>query len=95
MLLNLKVSIKELDGKDSETLTVGKALANIILMVKSDPLRSYLMAQKLYVDDTMELSKADYEWVKTAVTEHGKEVYGNNLVIGQLLLILSEIKEDK
>jgi hypothetical protein len=95
MLLNLKTSIKELDGKDSETLTVGKALANIVLMIKSDPLRSYLMAQKLYVDNDMELSTADFEWIKTAVTEHGKEVYGNNLVIGQLLLILSELKDSK
>ena len=98
MNINLKQNIKALDGEnaknqDETDLTVGQSLANIVLMIKSDPLRSWIMAQKLYKDETMELSKADFEWVKTAITEHGKEIYGNNLVIGQLLLLFSELKE--
>jgi hypothetical protein len=94
MKLKTNIKIKELDGQESKDLTVGKAIANIILFVKSDPLRAYIMATKLYSEDEFELSKADYEWIKTAITEHGYEVYTNALVSGQLLLILSELKED-
>ena len=95
MKLQTTQKIKELDGQDSKMLSVGKAIANIVLMVKSDPLRSYLMATKLYQENEIELSKADYEWIKTAITEHGHEVYSNALVSGQLLLILSELKEEE
>ena len=93
MLLKLKTPIKEIDGQDAKDLTVGKALSNMILMVKSDPLRAYLMAQKLYADEEIEVNKADFEWIKTAVIEHGREIYSNALVIGQLLVIFSELKE--
>lgn len=94
MKIQTKIKIKELSGEDTKDLTIGKALANIVLFVKSDPLRAYLMATKLYSEDEVELSKADCEWIKTAVTEHGYTVYSNALVSGQLLLLLSELKED-
>jgi len=93
MKLNTSAKIKELDGSLSKELTIGKALANIILFIKSDPLRSYLMATQLYSSDEFELSDADYTWVKTAVAEHGSEVYVNALVSGQILLALSELKD--
>lgn len=90
--LTLNNLIKDLDGKDTD-LTIGKAMANILLMEKSDPLRSYTIATKLYSSNEIEFSVADFEWVKKAIIDHGCEFYQNSLVSGQLLLIFSEIKE--
>jgi hypothetical protein len=94
MKLKTNIKIKELDGQESKDLTVGKAIANIILFVKTDPLRAYIMATKVYSEEEYEISMSDYEWIKTAIIDHGSEVYTNALVSGQLLLILSELKED-
>jgi len=94
MKIQTKIKIKELDGTESTDLTIGKALANIMLFVKTDPLRAYLMATKLYSEDEYEISLSDYEWIKQAIIQHSHEVYGNALVSGQLLLILSELKQD-
>ena len=51
------------------------------------------MAQKLYSNESIELTKTDFEWVKKAVINYGCEFYQNALVSGQLLLVLSDIKE--
>ena len=92
MKIQTNVHIKELDNTEA-ALTIGKALANIILLSKNDPLRSYLMAQKLYSNESVELTKADFEWIKKTVTDHGCEFYQNALVSGQLLIALSDSKE--
>jgi hypothetical protein len=91
-MIELKNFIKGLDDKDTD-LSVGKAIANIMLMDKSDPLRSYTMATKIYSSDNIEFSVADLQWIKKTISEHGSTVYGNSLVSGQLLLLLSEIKD--
>ena len=92
MKINLNQKIKELDGKDTENLTIGKAMANIILLNKKDPLRCYVLAQKLFTEDEFDLTKADQEFIKETIIEHGYTMYGNALVHGQLLLMLSELK---
>lgn len=93
MKLKTNTKIKELNGEDSKELTVGKAIANIILFDKTDPLRAYVTATKYYKEDEVELSKVDYEYIKNNITENGKNIY-TSLVTGQILLILSELKED-
>lgn len=89
-MINLKAPIKEIDGSDVKGLTVGKALANFVLAGKSDPLRNFLLAQKLATQDEIELDKADFQSVKDLVKENAMTVYTTGLVAGQLLLLLSE-----
>ena len=93
MILKLKTKLKNLEGKEIEDVDVGQTLANIVLQQKSDPMRSYILSGDLWKKDEIELSKADLEYIKTAVTEKGGEVYTNALVLGQLLVILSELKD--
>ena len=93
MKLITNQKLKDLAGKELE-VTVGKALSNIVLYTKKDPLRAYMMAQKLYSQDEIELDKVDMEWLKTAVTDHAREAFTNDLVGGQLLFIFSELKND-
>lgn len=93
MKIKLSQKIQELGGKEVD-LTIGKAMANITLMDKGDPLRAYIMAQKLYSEDEIDLSKADFEWIKTTVKEHGNTFYPGALVSGQILSYFSELKED-
>ncbi len=91
-MIKLKEKIKEIDGIDVPNLTVGKALANFVLAGKSDPLRNFLLAQKLATQDEIELDKADFQSVKDLVKENALTVYTTGLVAGQLLLLLSEEK---
>ena len=93
MKIKLNEFIKEMGGKDTE-LTIGKALANIVLMEKTDPLRAFVLAKDLYTLDEIELSKGDFEWVKKIVTEKGCEFYPNSLVAGQLLVMFSDLKKE-
>lgn len=93
MKLNLKQKLKNLLGEELP-LTVGEALGNIILHVKSDPMRSFVLSQKLYTEMEYELSNVEYEFIRDAVKEHGRETYLNNLAPGQLLVILSELKQN-
>jgi hypothetical protein len=92
MLLKLGTQLKDLANNELEDFTVGKTLGNIVICVKSDPLRAYVMAQKLFTSDEIELSQADFEYIKTAVKEHGKDAYGNALIPGQLMIILGDFK---
>jgi hypothetical protein len=92
MKINLKEKIKDIDGKEID-LTLGKALANFVLVVKSDPLRSYLLASKLATLDEIELEKADFTWIKDAVKENAMTIYSNALVAGQIINIFNDLKE--
>lgn len=91
MIIQTKEFIKDLDGGDTE-LTIGKALGNIILATKGDPLRSYLLAQNLVKGDVFNLPKSDLEFIKSAIKDNGQSVYGSALVAGQLLYMLSKFQ---
>lgn len=100
MKLKLSTELKDLANKpltseDGSIITLGKALALLVLAVKSDPLRHYLLAQKLFAQNEIELEKADFELCKDAATNKYTEVFGNALVAGQILSILAEVKEVK
>lgn len=94
MKINLKEQLKDLEDKDLG-LTVSKALSTVILAEKTDPLRAYVLAAKIYKDEEIELNKSDFDFIKDAINKHGKEIYTSALVTGQLLMILSEFKEVK
>lgn len=95
MQLKTQEFIKDLANEDVKDVTVGKALSNIVLMIKSDPLRAYVMAQKLYSENVVELSLADFDWIKTAIKDHGREAYANALIPGQLLVLLSKLEKNQ
>lgn len=90
MKLHTKQFIKDLEGKDTE-LTIGKALATILIQSKGDTVKLFTLAQKANNDETLELDAADLETVKNAVKT--TENTFNALVTGQLLIELS--KESK
>jgi hypothetical protein len=92
-ILNLKQKLKDLEGNDLLEWTVGTGLANMILSSKQDPLRSYVMAVKLYSDKSMELSVSDFDFLKSNIEK--AESFTNVLIPGQLLVILSELKDNK
>ena len=96
--LTLKQSLKDLKGDvlkngDREIVTVGSAAATIILMVKEDLIRSLTMAQTLYKEEKIELNTSDFDYLQAGIKAHASSVYGNALIGGQLLVILSELKD--
>lgn len=93
MKLVLNTTLKNLVGEDMG-ITVGQAAANMVLFVKEDPMRAFTLAQKLYNDAEIELSPVEYEFLKDAVKKHGLDAYTSNLAAGQILVILSNLKEN-
>lgn len=91
-LLNLKN--EPLPTGDEGNLTVGRALANIVLAPHETkngfrPLKSYELAKKFYYKDEVEIDNSDLIQLKEIV-ENGK-VY-STLVVAQLLEALNEEK---
>lgn len=95
MKLNTKQAIKDLSGKevkmpDGAFFTVGAALSNILLEAKEGgKMKMFILAQSCYSKDSVEVDEADLNLIKSAVEAAGQY---NNLVTGQLLQILSDLK---
>jgi len=100
MKINTKIAIKDLagnpipTGKDDKTdFTLGMALSNILVdTTKGGKMKLFILAQKIYSDEEVEIDEADLAIIKSAVEE--TENY-NNLVNGQILQILSGLKDTK
>lgn len=101
MKINTKITIKDLagnpipTGKDEKSgdFTVGMALSNILVdTTKGGKMKLFILAQKIYSDEEVEVDEADLAIIKSAVEE--TENY-NNLVNGQILQILSGLKDTK
>ncbi len=98
MILTLTTELKDLKGDPIKTgepdalisVTLGKALANIVLSIKGDPIRSYAMASDMFTKDEITLNKADLEWIRKGVTDFGTLVYNNALIPGQILMLLNQ-----
>lgn len=88
-MVNIKGASLEVDG---EVLTVGVALANIVVSQHKTkggfrPLKSWELAQKFYKDKTIELDNADVAQLKDVI----EDVQGySDVVKGQLLEKLAE-----
>lgn len=86
-LLTLKREpLKNEEGKD---FTLGQALSNILLNAEEGgKMKLFLMATKFYEGKDVELDEVDLGLVRKAVET--TNVYTNNLVTGQALMILNE-----
>jgi hypothetical protein len=97
MKLNTKQAIKDLLGKDIKApegvFTVGTALSNILVEAKEGgKMKMFILAQSCVSKDSIQLDSADLILIKNAVENTSNY---NNLVTGQLLQILEDLKEDK
>ena len=80
----------DLKNDSNESITVGEALSNILLSDKvGGKLKCVSLAQRLYNDALLEVDDSDFKLIKESVERN--EIY-NNLVSGQLLSILEDIK---
>lgn len=97
MKINTQTSIKNLDGKDikdgEKFFTIGKALSEIMVSAEvGGKMKCFVLAQKFFNDKEVDLDEADKELVKSAI--EATKLY-NNLVTGQLLVILTETPKEK
>jgi len=93
MKIKTQTTIKTLKGEDikdgeDKFFTIGKAMSEIIISSKiGGKMKCFSLAQKFYNDKEVDLDQADMVLVKNLV--ESTDMY-NNLVTGQLLVILSE-----
>jgi len=97
MKINLRKELSSLNGealKDgTETLTLGKALSNILsTSEEGGKMKLFILAKKFYEDKEVDLDAADLAIVKKAVEK--TKIY-TPLVAGQVELLLAEVKEEK
>lgn len=98
MKINTKTSIKDLAGKDIPSgkdgvFTVGLALANILLDSKmGGKMKLFILAQKCFNDSEVTVDEADLSIIRESVEK--TEQY-NNLVNGQLLQLLNDVKNEE
>lgn len=78
--------------KDSEgEMTLGKALANIVISAKEGgKMKLFILGQKLFTEKELEVDSADLNLLKQAVKN--TEIY-TALVAGQVEMLLEEVKE--
>lgn len=99
--IDTKIELKTIQGKvmtvsdtDNTPFTLGKGISNILTVPRKtktlDPMKVYILAQKFYNDDVVELDDADFKAVKTIIETN--EGYGA-LLTGQILLILENISK--
>lgn len=98
MKINTQTPIKTLAGEPIKNgtegnFTIGLALSNILIENKQGgKMKMFILAQKFFNDKEIDIDEADFNLVKSAV--ESTENY-NNLVNGQILQILSDIKDKK
>jgi len=84
---------EELKGENGESLTLGKALSNVlILSQEGDKMKTFVLAQRLYLENgCVELDDSDFQLVKKAV--EADKAYAV-IVTGQILVVLANIQND-
>lgn len=91
VLVNLKG--EPLKNMEKQDFTVGEAIANILLDNKTGgKAKMFVMSQKFYTDEIIDVDLVDLGIIKKAVEE--TESF-NNLVNGQLIVMLSALKDEK
>jgi len=96
MKINTHAPIKNLDGKDikdgEKFFTIGRALSEIMVGAETGgKMKCFVLAQKFFNDKEVDLDEADKELVKSTI--EATKLY-NNLVTGQLLVILTETPKE-
>jgi len=82
---------EELKGENGESLTIGKALSNVLVLSQDgDKMKTFVLSQRLYTENgVVDLDESDFQLVKKAVeTDKAYSV----MVTGQLLVNLSNIQ---
>ena len=98
MKIQSKKVLKTLKGSDlknqeDQPLTLGEALGMILTNAKDGgKMKLFLLAQKFSEGKDVEIDQADLGIIKKGV--ESTEIY-NNLVTGQILVILEDVKEKK
>ena len=88
ILVNFKG--EDLKTETGASLTVGETLSNIVISDKvGGKLKCFSLARRLYNEPLLELDESDFKLIEDCVNRC--EMY-SNLVTGQLLIFLGEIK---
>lgn len=95
MKINLKETLKGLDGKDlksgEKVLLVGEVLGNIIISSKMNgKMKIFSLAQKAYNDKVIDLDDADKALIKNILEADDSH---SALATGQLLVLLEKESE--
>lgn len=96
MIIKANTELKNLKGEvlknEDGVLNLGIALSNILISSKAGgKMKMFVLAQKLFKDDTVEVDQSDFNMIKESVKT--SEIY-SNLVLGQCELILESIKDE-
>lgn len=95
MIINLKQSLKKINGEElktenKEVVTFGGALSNILLSSnEGSKMKLFVLAQKCFSEESLDVDLSDLTLIKNVTRT--SEVY-NALVLGQCELLLEEIK---
>lgn len=91
MKLNLNYDLKTLDGVEIPNSSVSKLIANLLSQdTKSEPLKKWELAKKLYAGEIVELDTTDFNMLKTFVEQSEQMTV---LAKGQILEIFMFLKE--
>jgi hypothetical protein len=98
MKLNLKTGLKNLAGEPlvvgEEVYTLGQALSNITMLAEEgNKMKLFILAQKFFEQDSIELDASDLVLVKKVVAN--SKAYPGVLVLGQCALLLEGLEEIK
>ena len=94
MKINTKQVLTGFDSKplpsENGDLTVSAVISKCLGAEKSpDPLKAFILAQKFYTQDEVEVDASDKIFIKEAMRS---SQFWTPLVIGQILIILDEAK---
>ena|SRR3990167_10414376 len=97
MKINTQEELVNLEGQKLKdgggNATLGKCIANMLISAEeSGKMKLFILAQKFYKDNFVEVDSSDLILIKNVV---GKTKIYNALVAGQIELILEELKEEK
>lgn len=86
-IINLNVSLKDLDGKEVEGSNLGKVVAGLLVsQPKGDVLKFYDWALKFNKGEAVTLDRSDYEKLKSFIADHE----GLNIIAKAQILPLLE-----
>lgn len=76
-----------------DDLTLGMAIANVLVMAtEGGKMKLFTLGQAAYAANTLEVDEADLTLIKRSV--ESSNAY-NNLVLGQMLVLLEDVKPAK
>ncbi len=91
ILVNFKG--EDLKDKEGAPVVLGEVLSTILVNSQvGGKMKSFILAEKLFKESKVQVDSADFSFIKKMTEETSAF---NNLVVGQVLVILEEMKEDE